>query len=152
MTAHEPRLVVRAPRPEDELAFRTLWQRYLDFYEADVPDTVSAATWRRILDERSPIFARLAEREGDVVGFAVALSHENTWSVSPVCYLEDLFVSEHVRTQGIGRALIHSLLEVCRSAGWSRLYWHTRIDNARARRLYESFVSADDFVRYRIVL
>jgi len=34
--------------------------------------------------------------------------------------------------------------------GWSRLYWHTRAGNLAARRLYDAFVQADDFVRYRL--
>ncbi|HEY8263776.1 MAG TPA: GNAT family N-acetyltransferase, partial [Methyloceanibacter sp.] len=36
--------------------------------------------------------------------------------------------------------------------GWSRLYWHTRESNVAARRLYDKFAKADDFVRYRLVL
>jgi hypothetical protein len=39
---------------------------------------------------------------------------------------------------------------MARQCGWSRLYWHTRAENAAARRLYDSFVEADDFVRYRL--
>ena len=35
-----------------------------------------------------------------------------------------------------------------RAEGWSRLYWMTREDNARARSLYDQFAKADDFVRY----
>ena len=39
-----------------------------------------------------------------------------------------------------------------RERGWSRLYWHTRASNETARRLYDKFVNADDFVRYRMIL
>ena len=39
-----------------------------------------------------------------------------------------------------------------RDRGWSRLYWHTRASNEAARRLYDKFVNADDFVRYRMIL
>ena len=35
-----------------------------------------------------------------------------------------------------------------RAEGWSRLYWMTKRDNEAARRLYDRFTAADDFVRY----
>jgi hypothetical protein len=36
--------------------------------------------------------------------------------------------------------------------GWSPVYWLTRQSNETARRLYDKFAEADDFVRYRIFL
>jgi hypothetical protein len=45
--------------------------------------------------------------------------------------------------------LIADLIERAKSNGWSRLYWHTRAGNP-ARRLYDEFIQADDFVRYRL--
>jgi hypothetical protein len=32
------------------------------------------------------------------------------------------------------------------------LYWHTRGNNATARRLYDTFIPADDFVRYVVTV
>ena len=37
-----------------------------------------------------------------------------------------------------------------RAEGWARLYWMTREDNERARKLYDQFAQADGFVRYVI--
>ena len=34
--------------------------------------------------------------------------------------------------------------------GWSRVYWVTKEDNARARRLYDRFAPADGFIRYSV--
>ena len=68
------------------------------------------------------------------------------------CYLEDLFVDPAARGHGIGEALIQDLIDIGRERGWSRLYWHTRASNEAARRLYDKFVHADDFVRYRLIL
>jgi GNAT superfamily N-acetyltransferase len=82
----------------------------------------------------------------------VNVLHEGTWSTAPICYLEDLFVAPEARGGGIGRALIADLVERGKARGWSRLYWHTRAGNAQARQLYERFVAADDFCRYRLVL
>jgi len=50
----------------------------------------------------------------------------------------------------VGRALIDDLITLARNKGWSRLYWHTHAGNETARKLYDTYTQADDFVRYRI--
>lgn len=145
-------VTIRDAAPADEAAWRALWASYIRFYQAEVPDEVTAATWRRILDPEAPLFARLAERGGAVAGFCVCVLHPGTWTTAPVCYLEDLFVSAEARGAGLGKALIEDLIGLARTRGWSRLYWHTRADNHTARRLYDRFATADDFVRYRLVM
>lgn len=145
-----PPPTIRDPTATDEAAWRGLWSQYNAFYEILVPDDVTAQTWRRILDPASSIFGRLATVDGTVIGFTNSVLHEITWAVAPVCYLEDLFVAPAYRDRGIGRMLIADLIERAKSNRWSRLYWHTRAGNP-ARRLYDEFVQADDFVRYRLV-
>ena len=52
------------------------------------------------------------------------------------------------RGHGVGRALLEWLRNSMRAEGWARLYWMTRRDNDQARKLYDRFSQADDFVRY----
>lgn len=144
-------MIIRDPSPKDESAWRRLWSAYNGYYNASVPEVVTQLTWRRILDPHSAIFARLAENHGDVIGFTVSVLHEGTWTVEPICYLEDLFVEPGSRRQGAGRLLIQDLVDRAQARRWSRLYWHTRADNP-ARALYDQFATADDFVRYRLIL
>lgn len=144
---------VRALQVEDAEDWRRLWAGYNAFYEAHVPEEVTAQTWRRLLDPGSNMFGRVAEDDGRVIGFTNCVLHDSTWTMSPSCYLEDLFVDPDRRGAGVGRALIDDLIALGKAArGWSRLYWHTRAGNARARKLYDAFVEADDFVRYRLAL
>jgi GNAT superfamily N-acetyltransferase len=145
-------VTVREARAEDAAAWRTLWDGYLAFYRATVAEEITATTWRRILDPTSPVGCRIAELDGRIVGFAVYLTHLGTWTTAPICYLEDLFVDPTVRGGGIGRALIEDLLALAKQHGWARLYWHTETGNTTARRLYDRFIPAEDYVRYRIVL
>jgi GNAT superfamily N-acetyltransferase len=144
----QPTMFIRDPAPTDEMAWRALWSQYNSFYEVSIPEPVTTRTWQRILDPASPIFGRLAAVDGGIVGFSVSLLHDSTWTIAPVCYLEDLFVAPEFRGRGCGRMLIADLVDRARSNGWSRLYWHTRANNP-ARRLYDEFANADDFVRYR---
>lgn len=144
-------LRVRAITPEDAADWRGLWAGYCAFYETQVSAATTARTFARMIDPAAPLFGRVAELNGCVVGFSISILHDGTWVEAPICYLEDLFVAPEARGQGVGRALIDDLLELGRAAGWSRLYWHTRADNP-ARRLYDLFTPADDFVRYLIRL
>jgi GNAT superfamily N-acetyltransferase len=147
-----PAPVIRDPRPDDEAAWRQLWSGYVDFYEAEINDAVTAATWQRLFTPGSGMFGRIAEWDGAVAGFTVSVVHPGSWTLAPLCYLEDLFVEPAARGHGIGKALIQDLVALARERGWSRVYWHTRQGNATARLLYDRFAKADDFVRYRIFL
>lgn len=144
--------VVRWVRAEDEATWRNLWQQYVRFYESEVAESVTAHTWARILAQAEGMIGRVAERDGHVVGFSVSIVHARSWTVEPACYLEDLFVDPAARGSGAGRALIDDLLALGRERGWARVYWHTRQSNAVARRLYDRFTAADDFVRYTVAV
>jgi GNAT superfamily N-acetyltransferase len=136
----------------DETAFRALWHQYLAFYKVTLAPEVTAATWARLLDPTSPVKARLAVLDGQVMGFAIHLHHPSTWVATEDCYLEDLFVAPEARGHGLGRALIDDLVALARAKGWSRLYWHTEETNTRARALYGQYVASDGHVRYRMPL
>lgn len=145
-------VTVREVQPGDEAAWRELWAAYLAFYEATLPDATTDATWARILDPDIPFLTTVAERNGEVIGFANAVLHPFTWSDAPACLLHDLFVRPDRRGGGAGRALIDDLIARGRAERWSRIYWLTQSDNADARRLYDTFAPADDFIRYKVLL
>ncbi|HWZ46835.1 MAG TPA: GNAT family N-acetyltransferase [Herbaspirillum sp.] len=142
-------LRIRDARAQDEAVWRNLWAGYTAFYETLVAEEVTAHTWARILDPASPIFCTLAEHDDLVVGFAICVLHEGTWSTQPVCYLEDLFVAPEQRGAGIGRAIINDLCQRGAEAGWAQLYWSTHRNNP-GRKLYDEFTQADESVRYRL--
>ncbi|WP_321934650.1 GNAT family N-acetyltransferase [Paraburkholderia sp. J8-2] len=142
-------ILIRDVAPADRDAWFHLWAGYNAFYATRVAPHISERTWQRMLDANAPLFARVAEVEGKLAGFSLCVLHEGTWVDAPICYLEDLFVDPGCRGQGIGRRLIEDLIALARSRAWSRLYWHTREDNP-ARKLYDEFAQADDFVRYRL--
>jgi len=143
---------IRDAMPADETAWRRLWAGYLTFYKVDLPEAVTVHTWARILDPSSRVAMRVVLVDGAMAGFAIHHFHDSTWEMTPECYLEDLYVDEKFRGQGLGRALIDDLIALARTRGWSRLYWHTDRDNARARKLYDTYATEDGHVRYRISL
>ncbi|MBL8404217.1 MAG: GNAT family N-acetyltransferase [Dechloromonas sp.] len=136
---------------DDEAVWRRLWEGYNTFYGTTVTPEITSRTWQRMLDAGSSMLARLVEVEGRAAGFSISVLHEGTWVSGAVCYLEDLFVDPAHRGRGLGRMLIQDLIACGRAQNWSTVYWMTRRDNP-ARRLYDEFVKADDFVRYRLHL
>lgn len=136
----------------DRGAWDAMWAGYLAFYKTSLAPDVSADTWSRFLAPVPNHIGLIAEAEGMPLGFAHAILHPGTWSPKPVCYLEDLFVSEAARGHGAGRALIEALAERGRAEGWLRLYWQTASDNATAQALYDKLASRGNWVRYDLDL
>jgi ribosomal protein S18 acetylase RimI-like enzyme len=52
--------------------------------------------------------------------------------------MNDLYVDEDARGEGVGRALIEAAAAVARERGSPVLEWSTAPDNATAQRLYDS--------------
>ena len=141
---------IRDARAGDEQAWRRLWDGYLTFYKVTLEPEVTTATWARILDPASAVSMRVADKDGELAGFAIHLSHPSTWVKNSDCYLEDLYLDAKFRGAGIGRELLDDLVALCKKNGWERLYWHTDEGNATARKLYDSYVKHDGHVRYRM--
>lgn len=142
-------LTIRKIEARDEPRWRELWDAYIRFYEQEPSEDVTRYTWERILSVDSPVNAIVAEREGEgVIGIANYFVHEDTWTLAPACYLEDLFVDPRRRASGVGQRLIDWLVEEMKQQGWARLYWHTKETNYRARGLYDKYTPHSGFVRY----
>jgi len=148
-----PAVTIRAAEARDEARWRELWDSYTRFYGREPVEDVTKHTWARILDWGSPVRAIVAQTEDDgVVGIANYLLHESTSTLTPVCYLQDLYVDPAVRAGGIGKALIDWLVEECKREGWSRLYWATKENNYRARGLYDKYTPHSGFLRYVLTI
>lgn len=138
--------------PSHESDWRRLWDGYLRFQGVQLPDEVTDFTWERLVGTAPRMRGRIAFRNDEMVGFAISDLHQSSWSASPSCYLEDLFVSEACRGTGVGAALVRDLIDWARDKGCARVYWHTDRGNEVARRLYDRIAPADRMVRYMLDL
>lgn len=144
---------VRKIETRDEPRWRQLWEDYNRFYEREPSEAITAQTWKRIMDSSAPIHAIVAEDTANkqVIGIANYLIHETTSSLAPVCLMQDLFVDPATRAGGAGKLLIDWLVAEMSAHGWSRLYWHTKENNYRARGLYDKYTPHSGFLRYVIL-
>ncbi|MDA1022897.1 MAG: GNAT family N-acetyltransferase [Proteobacteria bacterium] len=147
-------LTIRDLTASDEDCWRELWKGYCEFYETDMADDVTNETWQRLLDDGiADMFSLVAcDEGGNVIGFTNCVLHPITWSKSPVCYLEDLFVAPDTRNLGAGGALIEAVKKRASAEGWHRIYWKTRNDNDTARSLYDKVADLSEWVVYEMSL
>ena len=149
------------PQVEVRLAVAEDWEGFLVLAEALYQE----------LDEDRPPSGRLAELFDDAVAgdssfklfFAVVgdeLCGMVSLAIAPTTqgagcfgYLDDVFVLEQRRGQGIGTKLMREALKDARRKGCVRVELGTRRDNIRARRLYERLGFQElDGVRYWLML
>lgn len=126
-----------------------LWMDYNTFYKRIASPEVTSTTWARFLDHYEPVHARVAERDGKLLGLVHFIFHRNTSMIGPVCYLQDLFTHPDARGLGIGRALIDAVYREASSVGSTRVYWLTHETNQQAMHLYDQVATRSSFVQYR---
>ena len=144
--------LVRPAEQRDFTAWQPLWNGYNAFYgregETALPAEITSATWQRIFDPSEPVFALVAESDGELVGLTHFLYHRSTTRLELTCYLQDLFTRESERGRGIGRSLIDGVYQRAKAANIKRVYWHTHETNAAGRLLYDRMAKHAGFIVY----
>lgn len=83
-----------------------------------------------------PSFVLVAEQDHSLLGYAAVTRDYALWSGAHFAHLDCLYVAEHVRGNGIGRALLHAASALARSWNCSRLEWQTPAWNSDAIGFY----------------
>ena len=146
-------ILIRPVVLSDYAQWQPLWEGYNAFYARSVPtalpDRITQMTWARFFDAYEPVHCVVAEEDGRLVGLVHYIFHRSTISISPTCYLQDLFTEESTRGKGIGRRLINAVYDQAKKAGAARVYWLTHESNSIARKLYDQVAELSGFVAYR---
>ena len=113
-----------------------LFDAYRQFY-GQLPDLEGA---RRFLSERlgrgeSVIFA--AVEDGPALGFTQLYPSFSSVSMTSIWILNDLFVAEDARRQGVGARLLRAARDHALRTGAARLVLATAVTNTTAQALYE---------------
>lgn len=131
MNAAAPTFTLRAAVVGDVSAIVQLIRDLADFEQLTHLVQVTPEKLRpQLFGERPAAEAMVAERDGEVVAFALYFTNFSTFLAQPGLYLEDLYVKPEHRGHGIGKALLKRLaaLAVERDCGrfeWSVLDWNT---------------------------
>ena len=144
--------IIRADdRHLDEL--QPLFSGYRSFYDQQVdPVTEGEYLAGRLAGKECVIF--LATREDDPAGFVLLYPTFDSVMLYPVWVLHDLYVSPNHRKNGIGRKLMATAHDYCRSKGAGRVDLSTAVTNTVAQPLYESlgYQRDEEFYSYSLDL
>ena len=112
---------------------------YQRFYEVADPDAErNRSFFRRFLAPSDDGLLLAARVDGNLAGYACLYWTFSSTSAEEVVLMNDLYVAEQHRGNGIGRALIDAAAAVARDRGAGHLEWATALDNEQAQRLYDS--------------
>ncbi len=132
------RVDVRPASRADRPALVALIRAYLDFYKAPQPDEARLQGFLDQLEANSSRGVQLvAEQDDRLVGFASLFASFDTLVAAEILVMNDLFVMEAQRRQGVGQALFDASRRYAREHGYVRLDWVTATGNQVARRFYD---------------
>jgi GNAT superfamily N-acetyltransferase len=145
-------IVIRSARRRDAEGFLGLVLALAKFEHLDPP---SVAGRRRLLDDvfRKKRVRLLVATEGPkLVGYALYFYSYSSFVAKPTLYLEDLYVLEEYRRQGVGFSLFRRCVETAVSEGCGRMEWTVLTWNEKAIRFYEKLGAKrmTDWYTYRL--
>ncbi len=115
-----------------------LMRGYCDFYGVSPSDqALLEMSEALIADPEGEGLQVLARDRGQPAGFATIFWSWSTLRAARIGVMNDLFVAEGSRGQGVGEALIAACSDHCRGRGAATLTWQTAKDNRAAQSLYE---------------
>ena len=145
--AHE----IRMAGDDDFFGWLPLFAAYCDFYETELDDAKALIVWTWIRDENDPLQAALAvDDEGTPVGLAQYRVVPDTLRATRGVFLDDLYVNEDARRNGVGRSLIEFVHARSLEVGAGGVSWITAADNVDAQRLYDDMARRTSWVMYEM--
>jgi GNAT superfamily N-acetyltransferase len=125
-----------ADAARDSEAIAPLLDAYRVFY-GEPSDLEAAQSFiRERFAKRDSQFLVARANDGALLGFAHVLLSLDTLSLRPIGILEDIYVVEASRGQGVGGALLDAAEFYAREEGLARLTLSTAHQNRSAQRLY----------------
>jgi GNAT superfamily N-acetyltransferase len=116
-----------------------LMRAYCDFYEVSPSDDDLLALAKALIEDPGGEGLQLIGRDSSsrAAGFATVYWTWETTIASRIGIMNDLFVAEDARGQGLAEQLIEACRAECVRRGADRLTWQTAPDNKRAQAVYD---------------
>jgi len=140
MNMRNNNLYIRKAQKSDSRYIIKLITELAEFEKLTPPE--KQAQKRLISDafKAKPLFNILvAVEKNEIVGYAFYFFTYSTFLAKPTLYLEDIFVSEKYRYEGIGKMLFDKLLRIAKSKKCGRLEFTVLDWNKNAIRFYKNY-------------
>ena len=119
-------------------ALTALFDAYRVFYKQPSDMEGARAFLAERLERSESIIFIAVDEDGQALGFTQLYPSFTSTGMKRVYILNDLFVAEGGRRQGIGTALLEAAADFAREAGAARLALSTAFDNLAAQSVYEA--------------
>lgn len=131
-----------------------LFNEYRQFYGCQADLDAARLFIQARLDEGSSVIFFARSPQGMGLGFVQLYPSFSSLRLAPIFILNDVFVTQHARCVGLGRALVQRAADYARTHGASYLVLETQKENIRAQGLYEAlgFIRENKFLTYELEL
>ena len=146
--------------PEEVIAteldlMKALFGRDFSSPEFDQHDSISTSGSANTPHWQPAVYAFVIEDPNDsdqLAGMAIWFLNYSTWDGTHGVYLEDLYVRPQFRGQGMGKALMKRLAQVCIDNDYSRFQWWVLDWNQPAIEVYRAMgaKAMDEWTVYRV--
>jgi len=127
---------IRAAKPGDEQAIFALIQELALYEKAPEQVSNSAEQLSQDLFKSFICEAIVAEENKEIVGFALFYTAYSTWK-GKILYLEDFYVKENHRKNGVGNLLFEKVVEIAKEKKVKRMDWQVLEWNKLALDFYD---------------
>jgi GNAT superfamily N-acetyltransferase len=154
MSEHTMTLTIRAATTSDTKALLELVHK-LATYEKKKPAEIALTAEKIMIHgfNTQPYFHILvAEANQELVGYALYFFTYAASAGAPILYLEDLFVMDEHRKQGIGTQILSELAKIAKNNNCCRMEWHAFTWNNSVINFYKSLgaMLKTDLVQVRL--
>lgn len=134
-----------------------LFDQYRSFYRQPSDLELAENFMRARVEHRDSVIFIAFDRDDfdeTPLGFTLLYPSFDSISATPIWILNDLFVSEDARKQGVGRALIERARQLVLDTGSKKMMLDTENSNTSSHALYESmgFTRDEVFCTYVLAL
>jgi ribosomal protein S18 acetylase RimI-like enzyme len=128
---------IRNATPSDLPEVARLFDAYRVFYGKPSDKAAAEAFLKARLDAGESQVLVAEDGQGGLAGFTQIYPLFSSVAMAPVLILNDLFVDENHRRNGIARQLLDAAVHHAGKQGAIRLVLETGVNNSQARALYE---------------
>jgi len=131
-------LTIRAANSSDAALLKTMIRELAEFErELELVMITEADLLRDGFGANPKFRALIAEWDGQPGGYALFFGYYSTWAGQGL-FLEDLFVREQFRGNGIGKALLASVAKIAKREQCYGVHWEVLDWNEKAIEFYKS--------------
>lgn len=141
--------IIRTIARDDYEQWLALFTKYIFFCRRKAIDLHAIKTlWQWIMDNK--VICIVAINDNRIIGLMHIQELYSPLNARLTAFLEDFFVEESCRQQGVGEKLIDGLKQLGREKKWLFIRWKTREDNHQAQAFYQKIAKKTSWQLYQL--